>query len=85
MDAWIAEHGTQIPWAKAVELISTVMKYPESERNRLLCLDTPDLPKQIAAAQADAERIKHLESIAYEGNVNSHARTTLMVSSWSFL
>jgi hypothetical protein len=39
IDAWIAEHGKQIPWVKAVEITAIVTKMPEAERLRLLNLE----------------------------------------------
>lgn len=39
MNAWVAEHKSQMPWDKAIELIAVVTKMPEAEKQRLLCLD----------------------------------------------
>lgn len=38
VDAWIAERGEPIPWAKAVEIVAIVDKLPPEERQRLLDL-----------------------------------------------
>lgn len=68
MDAWIAEHGSQIPWPKAVQLLAIVMKYSDEERDRLLCLDYPDYPAQVTEltrqrdeAMQDAEKWRHYQ------------------------
>ena len=36
IDAWVAEKGRQIPWAKAVKIVAIVTKQTDEERNRLL-------------------------------------------------
>lgn len=41
MNAWVAEHKTQMPWDKAIEMIAVVTKMDNSEKQRLLCLDDP--------------------------------------------
>lgn len=38
IDAWVYEHGKQIPWAKAVQIVAIVNKMPEAELARLLAL-----------------------------------------------
>lgn len=58
MDAWIAEHGSQIPWPKAVQLLAIVMKYSEEERDRLLCLDYPDYPAQVTELTRQRDEYK---------------------------
>ena len=38
IDAWAAEHGKPVPWAKAVEIVAIVAKLTDTERARLLAL-----------------------------------------------
>lgn len=38
IDAWVYEHGKQIPWAKAVQIVAIVNKLPDTELARLLAL-----------------------------------------------
>jgi hypothetical protein len=42
IDAWCADKGKQIPWAKAVQIIAIVTKQSDAERDRLLHLDDED-------------------------------------------
>lgn len=42
IDAWVATHGTPVPWEKAVEILSIVNKLPEAERARLFALGEAD-------------------------------------------
>ncbi|MNY28834.1 hypothetical protein D3C86_1628360 [compost metagenome] len=54
MNAWVAEHKSQMPWDKAIELIAVVTKMPDAEKQRLLCLD--DQYELLSQRLADAER-----------------------------
>lgn len=36
IDAWCADKGKQIPWAKAIQIVAIVTKQPDDERDRLL-------------------------------------------------
>lgn len=63
-DAWCQENGSQMHWGKLVELVAVIEKLPDTERDRLLRLDYPDifaerdeLKAQLAEAKADAERL----------------------------
>lgn len=38
IDAWVAAHGKQIPWKKAIEISAIVTKMTDEERDRLLTL-----------------------------------------------
>lgn len=38
IDAWIASHGKQIPWEKAIKISAIVTKMADEERDRLLAL-----------------------------------------------
>lgn len=38
IDAWVYEHGKQIPWEKAVQIVAIVNKMPDDELARLLAL-----------------------------------------------
>ena len=55
-DAWLIENNKKIPWGKLVELVAVIEKLPNEERDRLLCLDFPDVQgdrdKLLAAAEA---------------------------------
>ncbi len=39
IDTWCKAHGTQIPWAKCIEIIAVAAKLTDDARNRLLNLD----------------------------------------------
>jgi hypothetical protein len=36
IDAWVAEKGKQIPWAKAVQIVAIITKQSDDERDKLL-------------------------------------------------
>lgn len=42
IDAWCANKGKQIPWAKAVQIVAIVTKQSDAERDRLLHLGNDD-------------------------------------------
>jgi hypothetical protein len=42
IDAWCADKGKQIPWAKAIQIVAIVTKQPDAERDRLLKMDDED-------------------------------------------
>lgn len=65
IDAWIADNGgKQIPWGKVIELTSIVLKLPNEERDRLLCLDYPDFPAKLATAETQLQVLREQEPVA---------------------
>lgn len=42
IDAWVADKGRKIPWAKAVQIIAIVTKQSNAERDRLLRMGDED-------------------------------------------
>lgn len=42
IDAWCADKGKQIPWAKAIQIVAIVTKQSNDERDRLLRLGDED-------------------------------------------
>ena len=42
IDAWCADKGRKIPWAKAIQIVAIVTKQPDAERDRLLRLGDED-------------------------------------------
>ena len=42
IDAWCADKGKQIPWAKAIQIIAIVTKQSDDERDRLLRMGDED-------------------------------------------
>lgn len=42
IDAWCADKGKQIPWAKAVQIIAIVTKQADAERDKLLKMGDED-------------------------------------------
>lgn len=42
IEAWVADKRKQIPWAKAIEIVSVVTKQTDAERDRLLHLGDED-------------------------------------------
>lgn len=42
IDAWCADKGRQIPWAKAIQIVAIVTKQSDEERDRLLRMGDED-------------------------------------------
>lgn len=42
IDAWVADKGKKIPWAKCVQIVAIVTKQPDAERDRLLRMGDKD-------------------------------------------
>ena len=42
IDAWCADKGRKIPWAKAIQIVAIVTKQPDEERDRLLRMGDED-------------------------------------------
>lgn len=82
MNAWVAEHKSQMPWDKAIELIAVVTKMPDAEKQRLLCLDDQyelmsqrlaDAERRNAELEKDAARWNFFSSVANELQAFPHA------------
>jgi hypothetical protein len=56
IDAWCAEKGRKIPWAKAVQIVAIVTKQSDEERDRLLHMaDEGDGKCEMCGHALDAE------------------------------
>lgn len=75
IDAWVAEKGKKIPWAKAVQIVAIVTRQSDAERDRLLRMGDEDgscgmcgrndatiadLERKLAEAERDAGRYRWL-------------------------
>ena len=63
IDAWCADKGKQIPWAKAIQIGAIVTKLSDEERDRLLHLGDDDgscemCGRNAIAAEARAESLQ---------------------------
>jgi hypothetical protein len=70
IDAWCADKGKQIPWAKAIQIVAIVTKQSNEERDRLLHLGDDDgscemcgrdaikLERELTAAQAEIAALR---------------------------
>lgn len=77
IDAWCAEHNSQISWGKAIEIVAIVTKMPPLERSRLLTLDEPNI-------QAELEQLRSQLSTNTDGWVSVPIEPTpkMLVALW---
>lgn len=66
IDAWVADKGRQIPWAKAVQIVAIVTKQPDAERDRLLRMGDEDGSCEMCGRRDPAAQSKALADIASE-------------------
>lgn len=70
VDAWCRENNSQMPWGKLIALTAVLEKMPKEEEDRLLCLDYPDYPQQLATAQLEAKRLREALAAIKESENN---------------
>lgn len=81
IDAWCADKGKQIPWAKAIQIVAIVTKQTDDERDRLLKMGDEDGHCGMCGrgddTAADAKRYRWLLPIVTAGD-ECDARTLLV-------
>lgn len=58
IDAWIAQHGKQISWGKAIEIVAVINKMDDNERSRLLTMDEPNIQIELEMLRGSNKQLE---------------------------